>query len=329
MTSQCTYGPVDILMATYNGEKYIGEQISSIRSQTYGDWKLLVSDDGSSDGTTRIVDEAIRDDSRISWAPDCGKHRGSYGNFMYLLNLSKSGYSMFCDQDDVWLPNKIEVIFNKMEELETKYPDSPIMVFTDLEVVDESLNTISKSFDEMMGIDPSRVSLKELLFAGVAPGCTIMLNKKLRDIVVGCENTGGVKVHDWWISLVAACVGHIGYVPAATSKYRQHSSNQFGAIQTSLSKTLLTTSVRSARENILDTIKRANECYRSLGPLMSDENRQSLRAFLSIPNAPWYKRVVLLADAGIWKHGLLRKVGQAFITMTMKFPREYQRMCSM
>jgi len=322
LTSSCDYGSIDILMATYNGEKYVREQIESVKSQSYRNWRMLVSDDGSSDRTRDIVSSEMNDDARVQWADNRGGHGGSYENFMCLLRQSDSDYSMFCDQDDVWLPNKVEVTLEKMRELEAEFPDAPLMVFTDLEVVDESLNVISESFDRMVEIDPTRVKLTDLLVSAVAPGCTIMLNKRLRVLVNKYRNNGGVRVHDWWVSLVAAGTGHIGYVPLATIRYRQHSNNQIGASKISLVKSILTTSVKSAKTSVLDMMKRADACNGAFGSELSDDDRESLQAFLAIPNSAWPRRVALLMRAGVWKSGLLRKAGQFITVLAMKFPEE-------
>ena len=142
---------VDVLMATFNGENFVREQIQSIVGQTFSNWRLLVSDDGSSDKTIEIVNSEIAKDARISWANHKSSHLGSYHNFLNLLRSSSASYSMFCDQDDVWNPDKIEVSLRKIQELENAFPSDPIMVFTDLEVVDENLYTIFPSFDKMGG----------------------------------------------------------------------------------------------------------------------------------------------------------------------------------
>lgn len=313
-------------MATFNGGKYLREQIQSVENQSYQNWRMLVSDDGSSDNTRDIVGSEMANDARIQWANNDGEHSGSYANFMHLLRKSNADYSMFCDQDDVWLPNKVEVTFEKMRELEEEFPDEPLMVFTDLEVVDESLNRVSESFDRMADIDPNRVKITDLLVAGVAPGCTMMLNKKLRDLANEYRNNGGVRVHDWWVSLIAAGMGHIGYVPLATIKYRQHSNNQIGATKVSLAKSIVTTSFKSSRTSVLGMMMRADACNDAFGSDLSDDDRESLQTFLAIPSSAWPRRVALSIRAGIWKRGLLRKVGQLITILTMKFPKEFIRM---
>lgn len=314
---------VDVLMATFNGENFVREQIQSIVGQTFSNWRLLVSDDGSSDKTIEIVNSEIAKDARISWANHKSSHLGSYHNFLNLLRSSSASYSMFCDQDDVWNPDKIEVSLRKIQELENAFPSDPIMVFTDLEVVDENLYTIFPSFDKMGGIDPDCTSIEELLYRPVAPGCTIIINKQLRELVTSLLNEGGVEYHDWWVSLVASGLGHIGYVPVATIKYRQHNKNQVGAAKPSVVKSVVSTTVSSAKVDVLKSMLRARECYQSFGGLLAEEDRRSLQAYLSIPKTHGIGRLFLLKRAGIWKKGFVRKLGQALVTLTMSFPDEY------
>ena len=134
---------VDVLLATYNGEKYLKEQIDSILNQTYQNINLIISDDNSNDSTRKILEEYKKIDNRIKiYLQD--KNLGYIKNFEFLLTKVESNYYMLSDQDDVWLPEKIE---KSMKTLKEKNAD---LVFGDLEVVDEKLNTIYPSFGDFM-----------------------------------------------------------------------------------------------------------------------------------------------------------------------------------
>ena len=134
---------VDVLLATYNGEKYLKEQIDSILNQTYQNINLIISDDNSNDSTRKILEEYKKIDNRIkTYLQD--KNLGYIKNFEFLLTKVESNYYMLSDQDDVWLPEKIE---KSMKTLKEKNAD---LVFGDLEVVDEKLNTIYPSFGDFM-----------------------------------------------------------------------------------------------------------------------------------------------------------------------------------
>jgi len=138
---------VSILMAVYNGEMYLQEQLNSIESQTVRDWNLIVRDDGSSDQTKEIIREFAGRVSQkvVLLDSDSDKHGPKY-NFFALLNETQDSYIMFCDQDDVWKKDKIEKTVAKMQSIEKNAPGTPVLVHTDLEVVDAKGNTISKSF---------------------------------------------------------------------------------------------------------------------------------------------------------------------------------------
>ncbi|MCX6660415.1 MAG: glycosyltransferase [Candidatus Bathyarchaeota archaeon] len=147
---------IDVLLATYNGEKYLREQIDSILSQTYKNWNLLVRDDGSSDNTIRII-ESYRDlvPDRIVVLKDDLGNLGVIRNFSKLLGYSHSDYIMLSDQDDMWLPRKIELTYKKMQDLVKKYGDDvPLLVYTDWKVVDVNLSVISNSGWRYFKVNP-------------------------------------------------------------------------------------------------------------------------------------------------------------------------------
>lgn len=225
---------IDILLAAYNGERFLKEQIDSILSQTYKDWHLLIRDDGSTDATIQIIKSyAAKYPDKIRFVEDNLGNLGVGQNFGRLLELCESEYIMFCDQDDVWLPEKIEKTFSKVKEAEKSYPDTPVLVFTDLKIVDENLKVIADSLHSYHKIDPVKESLlKNLIFHSFVTGSTIMINKKLRDISIPVPQFS--RMHDWWVALNAAKNGKIIYIPQATVLYRQHPKNVVGSKKTAM-----------------------------------------------------------------------------------------------
>ena len=113
---------VDILMATYNGEAFVEEQVQSIINQTYTDWRLLVHDDGSTDKTMEILHRLAEEDERVVVIEDGVQHLGVAKNFIHLAKQSTAAYCMFCDQDDVWLPNKVEKMVHAIEQYNQGVP---------------------------------------------------------------------------------------------------------------------------------------------------------------------------------------------------------------
>ena len=126
---------IDILLATYNGEEYLEEQLNSILNQTYKNFNLIISDDNSTDSTVKILDKYSKKDSRIIVYKQ-NRNLGVVSNFEFLLSKVESKYFMFSDQDDIWIETKIEKSINKLEETNSD------IVFTDLMVVDDKLNVL-------------------------------------------------------------------------------------------------------------------------------------------------------------------------------------------
>ncbi len=226
---------IDILLSTYNGEKYLKDLISSLLNQTWPGWRLLIRDDGSTDRTLEIIDYYVRSwPGKIELIQDGKAHAGSTLSFSFLLGSSSGRYIMLCDQDDVWFKSKIEVTFRAMLKLEEKWEDIPLMVFTDLIEVDENLNLISESFIKSQKLFPSVITDPvKLLALNVVAGCTVMINKKTLDYILPIPSE--YVTHDQWIAVIIARYGRIRFLSAPTIFYRQHSANVFGAKDIGLS----------------------------------------------------------------------------------------------
>lgn len=221
---------IAILLASYNGEKYIAEQIESLLKQTEAGWELFIHDDGSTDRTPEILrryEARYPDRIHVLDSPPCG---GAKDNFLRMLREVRAPYVMFCDQDDVWLPEKVEVTLGEMKRLEVKHgAERPLLVFTDLCVTDERLHPIAARLSAYQKLDPRRTKAKELMIQNVITGCTVMLNRALVKLAITPENTTGIIMHDWWCALIAASFGAVSYVDRALVLYRQHGGNSVGA----------------------------------------------------------------------------------------------------
>lgn len=220
---------IDILLATCNGAPFLEELLDSILAQTHGNWRLIIRDDGSTDNTPRIIGKYLANyPDKVSLLRDKGETLGPCGNFARLLQHSTADYTMFCDQDDVWLPEKIGLTFEKMRKLEFAHgKESPLLVHTDLRVVDSTLQLISDSLWRYQTTNPDATSLNRLLVQNVATGCTVMINRALRELALPIPEEA--RMHDWWLALVAAVFGHIGHLSQPTILYRQHGRNDSGA----------------------------------------------------------------------------------------------------
>lgn len=215
---------IDVLMATYNGEKYLKEQIDSILNQTYKNIQIIISDDCSTDSTREILKQYEQNEKIKIYYQE--KNLGYIKNFEFLLRNVENDIYMLSDQDDVWKEQKIE---KAVEKLKNENLD---LVFGDLEVVDENLNTLYDSFNKFMKLDRKIEkyidSYKLQYLYNCITGCTIISRKKLIDKILPLPNNSKYMVHDYWMGLMVALNGKIGYIKETYIKYRQHGNNQVG-----------------------------------------------------------------------------------------------------
>lgn len=214
---------VKILLATYNGQDYLAEQVKSIQAQTVTDWELLIRDDGSTDGTCEVIRDLVANDRRIRWInPDEMTNLGVIKSFYTLVKHEPADYYFFSDQDDVWLPNKLEVTLKRAQQ---EPADQPLLVYTDLKVVDEQLNVLHESMIATQS-HHANTELHQELTENTVTGGTMMINKALADL---WQTADDLLMHDWYLALVAASLGKLVYIDQATQLYRQHSNNVLGA----------------------------------------------------------------------------------------------------
>jgi len=222
---------VAILMAVFNGEYYLREQINSIIHQDYSNWRLNIRDDGSTDHSLKVIGELAAIEKRVVIINDeCG-NLGAAENFgkliEYALKLDEA-YFCFSDQDDFWMPNKLAKKLAQLKQLEKKHPGKPMLIHSDMMVVDQKLNMMASSFMDYQGIRHERENpLNVLLTQNFVTGCTILVNRALLEIALPVPKEA--LMHDWWLALCAAVFGHIGYIDEPLVKYRQHDSNEVGA----------------------------------------------------------------------------------------------------
>ena len=216
---------IDILLATYNGEKYLKEQLDSILNQTYSNFRLLISDDCSTDNTKNILEEYEKKDERIKIYFQ-KENLGVIKNFEFLLKKVENKYYMFADQDDIWKKYKIEKSLKKIQD------ENCDLVYSDLEVVDENLNTIYESYWKLKGFYKKIKkynNFESLYLNNFVTGCTIISKKELIDKVLPFPNTSKYVLHDYWLALIISQYGKISYIEEPLIKYRQHKSNNIGS----------------------------------------------------------------------------------------------------
>lgn len=215
--------PAFVVMATYNGAPWLREQLESIRQQTFDNWRLLVSDDGSNDGTVEILKEFARNDSRVTLLPDREGEKGHVANFEYLLRsaLEQGAAVVFlADQDDVWQPDKLEILLQLLEFS----GENCDLCFSDLEVVGADGAARGGYFD-LMALKPLP-SLPGLIGQNPIVGCSLAMRAAVLKLALPFPE--GLENHDWWLALCAMVCGGLLYTEKRLVNYRQHGGNTIG-----------------------------------------------------------------------------------------------------
>lgn len=299
---------VSIVMASYNGDKFIREQIDSILKNTYQDWTLEICDDGSTDKTVEIVEEYIdKYPDKISLHRN-ERNLGVVINFLEGAKRAKGKYIMFCDQDDVWLSNKIEYTMDQMKKSESRFgADTPITVFTDAKVVDVRLRTLEESFYEASSLDVSKVDIPHLLMENKLLGCTIMFNQPLMDKII--EFPDFARYHDWWVGLISSSFGKIVYLNEPTLLYRQHGGNVVGNVSFFQYVRNRLKDIKEQKRALELTEKQAWNFLEIYGQELSEEVKTIVYDFAYLGNYGFLKKRKLILKKKYLKTGIIRNIG--------------------
>ena len=220
--------PIAILLAAYNAEKYVGQQIESLLAQTVSYWTLYIRNDGSTDQTQEVIDYYCQlFPNKIIQIDKNGENLGCSANFFRLLDVVDSDYYMFCDADDIWYPHKIETLYNAILELSSLYPFLPLQAFADTTVCDEEMNIIEESHWLSSNINPEKfLSYNYMAVCCNAGGACSIYNHKVKDLILPLKND--FLIYDFWIAINVAKYGKFKVVHEPLIKYRQHASQIYG-----------------------------------------------------------------------------------------------------
>ncbi len=301
---------ITVLLAVFNGEKYLREQIDSIINQTVNDIRIVIRDDGSDDSSREIIKEyAEKYADRITVLS--GQPTGSAMlNFYEMLKAVDDDYIMFADQDDVWIDNKAQITLDAMLKAEKDNRDIPILVHTDLCVVNGDMDTIAGSFFDYQKIYPGDLSLNRLLVQNYVTGCAVMINRALKNRALPIPE--GAVMHDWWLALTASLFGKIVTVKKPTVYYRQHSNNQIGA-KAGGGIGFIVRKLRTfgdVRKNIKDTYYQAELLMSAYSSIITDDKREILSAYINMQNELRLKKIKTIKKYNFKKCTRLRVLGQ-------------------
>lgn len=287
---------ISVVIATYNGSKFLPEQLDSIYNQTYKNIEVIVCDDKSTDATVEILK---RYQETYGLRYYINEHtQGVIKNFEKGISYATGSYIALSDQDDVWLPNKLALSLDQLREVEGEYTTGgPAILFTDLAVVDEKLTPIHPSYWNYMQLNPAHTQLNRVLVENVVTGCTLLMNKAAVDLALPIPKEA--LMHDVWFLLVTTCFGKVTYLPEKTVLYRQHNQNVVGARQASWVQKLSSgyAKIKQRKFSLLEPeIKQAESFYRQyLQRLSADPEKQTvLKNFISLKGKDFFNRKYLL-----------------------------------
>ncbi|MBR1741575.1 MAG: glycosyltransferase family 2 protein [Lachnospiraceae bacterium] len=296
-----------IILAVYNGEDYLSEQISSILQNSYQDFCLHIYDDCSTDGTKEIIDKWTETHPEQIIYHKNRRNKGVIQNFLQALEELEADYYMLCDQDDFWLKNKIKDTLRFMQDLEDRARKMPAAVFGDAKVVDENLNVLAESFQKQGRLHAEKTDLPHLLMENKLLGCTIMLNHALKEKLGTFPPQ--IRMHDWWIGLVASAFGTIGFLDEPLLLYRQHGKNIVGnSSQKNYIKNRIS-HLEKQRESLYRTCSQAEAFFEIYYEELSKEQRALLHAFATLPEQNWFIRRYRILSYGFFKSGFIRNLG--------------------
>lgn len=308
---------IEILLATYNGAQWLPELLDSLLQQSDYNFSILARDDGSTDQTVRILTEFQRTyPSKLKLINDSHGNLGVVGNYNRLIEASNANYVMFCDQDDIWLPDKLKTTFQKILEVESAVGVStPILVHTDLEVVNSDLEVIDPSFWHNQKLDPVKGNtLNRLLVQNCITGCTCMVNRALLNIAYPIPKEA--LMYDWWFALVAKCFGNISVIPEATIQYRQHLSNVLGSIHWGPAY-IIQTILKEFRNNhikksIYNSSLQARYFLSVYENSLSEYQKKMINAWATICEAGCFAKRIRILRFRFLKTGWIRNLGFFF-----------------
>lgn len=306
---------IEILLGTFNGGAFLEQQINSILEQTCSEWKMIIRDDGSTDNTISLIEGYIEKyPDKFTLIVNERPSGSAKNNFMRLIQDATADYIMFCDQDDFWEPDKIQLTYNMMIQLEKENNlTTPILVHTDLAVADEQLEIIGSSFFDYMNL-PRKKELKELIIQNSITGCTVMINKTLLVLMLKLGENSPILMHDHVAGILALLYGKVGLVDKSLIKYRQHGLNSVGAADANSINYKVNRFKRgrdSFKKDMETSYKQIQYLLKIYDVSACDSRIQKMmNRYSQLEQESKLEKISFFVRYGVLKHGLIRKVVQ-------------------
>lgn len=305
---------IDVLLATFDGEKYLPDLLASLERQTHPDWQLIVRDDESTDGTPSLIEDwAARQGDRVRILHDGRSRLGTCANFGAVLEASDAPYFMFCDQDDVWLPDKMTELLRSIRQAEEQRgTETPTLAHSDLIIVDEDLHELHRSSWRYQRLfkASSRHRRERMILHNPIAGCATIGNAALRQAALPIPNEA--YMHDWWVVLVAANLGNIVENPVPTMLYRQHGSNTIGAKSWNLSDVAsrFVRNPAAAAERTRLVIEKTQRQAAAFAEIFMDrldpETAELFSGYARLRDVSYWKRRLFFSRWRLWPDNWLR-----------------------
>ena len=301
---------VHIVLASYNGEKFLRQQVETLAAQTYKNLSVEICDDGSSDGTVELAKKLCREYPFLSLHIN-EKNLGYVMNFLEGIKRSRADYIMLCDQDDLWMEDKVEITLKAMQEQEERTKNVPVLVYTDAMNFESETGKDLGSFHENSHLNTKNVYTAHLFMENKCIGCTVMINRFVKEYLE--QTPEEIRVHDWWLALICAHFGKIVYVPMCTLRYRQHGNNMIGG--QSFGSYIRSRLQGIARQkNVIRETVTQGQCFEKVfGDRMTEEQRKTAKAFAGLYETNGFVRRIRLCRYGFWKSGFVRNAGLMFL----------------
>jgi glycosyltransferase involved in cell wall biosynthesis len=283
---------VSVAMATYNGSKFITEQLMSILAQTIFPSEIIIVDDASTDDTVDLI-RLLQIDYPVIQLYCNEQNLGPVGSFKKALIKSNAHYIALADQDDIWLPNKLELSITQLSKTENEH--APSMVYTDLEVINTDGTFRAASFWKLQGYRPNKVSFQDIVIGNVVTGCTILMNRAMLAEAVKMPHE--VAMHDHWMALIAYGFGQVQAIDKTTMKYRVHESSVTNKSKTTFFQrvSLFSTAMfDNKRLYLKNNIIQANAYLNLYGHRLSETKVKELKAIASLKyRTSWYRKLYI------------------------------------
>ena len=302
-----------ILLSTYQGELYLAAQLESIIAQTHQNWLLLIRDDGSTDHTLDILQQYQQRDARITLTHDNHGNLKPAQSFSVLMKKAlerEEPYIFFADQDDVWVPEKLALFIAKFEYMSNQHSnETPLLIFSDLCVVNEKLQTINPSYLKYEKLIPQIESpIHTLLVHNFVTGCAMAMNRALLQVATPVPIEA--IMHDWWCALCVAVTGKMGFVQKATVLYRQHGKNDTGS-KGFYGKIYPLSQLHSSLKRYSNSFEKRFSQAKKLAERLNKNNihYQLISTYAGLLPQNRARRIVISSQLNLQPTGISRKIG--------------------